>query len=285
MGKTIRHKHMRCAVLFIVILTGIFLAGCQGRTGMNQTSIQSDQIRQEAMSPVGSGPVVTKADEMPGRQISWQAQLAVEVDDVEEAMQSIGNICQEQGGYVVNSSFSRKDDRYSGEVTVKVLQEKMEEAADQVGKQGVLLNRTVQGRDVTEEHYDAQARLKVMQAKEERLIALLGQSSSIKDLLEVEKELGLVRTDIETLQGRIRLIENTTAYASIRIILSQTQPAYLKTPSTLSGKAANTLINSINTMMILLGRVVIGFIYLLPWLLVVGIIVLVIRRIRRGKIK
>src|SRR5207237_9627845 len=57
---------------------------------------------------------------------------------------------------------------------------------------------------------------------EQRLIEILKtKSKAVADLLEVEKELGRVREEIETMQGELKFMDSQVAFATVTITLAE----------------------------------------------------------------
>src|SRR5947207_7483036 len=57
---------------------------------------------------------------------------------------------------------------------------------------------------------------------EQRLIEILKtKSKDVADLLQVEKELGRVREEIETMQGELKFMDSQVAFATVTITLAE----------------------------------------------------------------
>jgi len=137
--------------------------------------------------------------------------------------------------------------------------------------------------DVTEEYYDSQARLKVLESKEARLIALLDKAVNITDIVAIENELAKVRSDIEVIQGRLQYLTNSTSFSTINIELKQAIPGHVKAPQGTTGKAWKALINSINNLIDFGSGLIVFLAAALPWLVILAVIYLIIRSIRKKR--
>ena len=82
-----------------------------------------------------------------------------------------------------------------------------------------VLSEQISARDVTEEYTDVDARLRNLQAAETQLLALLEKADTVEDLLKVENRLADVREEIERLQGRLNVLEDRIALATIHVLL------------------------------------------------------------------
>src|SRR5262249_19768376 len=85
------------------------------------------------------------------------------------------------------------------------------------------------GQDVTEEYIDLEARLRAKRALEMQFLEIMKQAHKVSDALEVQTQLGEVRTEIEQLEGRRRFLENQSALSTIKVTLSAPPPVVVAT--------------------------------------------------------
>lgn len=144
------------------------------------------------------------------RKIAYTAALAVNVASVPAKVEQAIRTAVEMGGYM-----SERGDR---KLTVRVPVDRFEEYLAAIEALGTVINRLVRGKDVTEEYQDLEIRLKNGEKALERLRALLERAEGVKDVLEIEKEIQRVTTEIETLKGRIRYLSEVTALATVEVL-------------------------------------------------------------------
>src|SRR5438552_4336968 len=108
------------------------------------------------------------------------------------------------------------------EVEVKVLQENLDSFLKKIRGLGELKNQTLGTEDVTKAYFDADARLKNARVMEQRLIDMLKtKTGKVSDLLQVEKELGRVRGEIEKMQGDLKYWDSQVQFATAAISLAE----------------------------------------------------------------
>jgi hypothetical protein len=204
-------------------------------------------------------------------------------------MERIAALCAENGGYTVNSHISRDEQRFSARLSIKVPEEKLDGITASISQLGEVTDKVISARDVTEEYYDAEARLKVLQAKEERLLGLMEKANNISDIISIENELGKTRGELEVLAGRLQLLNNSIDYSLIEIELVQALPGAVQAPQGTLGKALRGLVASLNSLISFAGNTVIAIFVILPWALVLFLLVLlsryVYKRLRHSRIK
>ena len=144
------------------------------------------------------------------RKIIRNADITVELENPEGAKQRLSSIAESSGGFIVTSeSQQRGDSGMHITVTMRVPAAQFGPAVDSIRSMGGrILQDKVTGQDVTEEYIDLQARIRTKQALEAQFLEIMKQAMSISDALEVQRQIAVVRTEIEQLEGRRSFLEN-----------------------------------------------------------------------------
>ena len=74
---------------------------------------------------------------------------------------------------------------------------------------------------MTEKYIDVEARLKNNYALRDRLKQLLEKAINVKDILEIEKELNRVQSDIDSMEGTIKLLKGQVDFATLDLSLKK----------------------------------------------------------------
>lgn len=167
------------------------------------------------------GSAVPAADA--NRKLVRNAQVELEIVKFDEAVQKITVFAAEDRGYIATSSSQKQaNGKLHGDVVVKVLPEKLDGFLLKLRGLGELKNQTLGSEDVTKQYFDTDSRLKNARVMEQRLIDILKtKSSKVADLLEVEKELGRVRAQIEEMQGALKYMDAQVQFATVTITLAE----------------------------------------------------------------
>lgn len=143
--------------------------------------------------------------------------MEVEVVDVGKSLDNIGNMSSDMGGWVVGSSRSHK---YLGAISVRVPAERLDEAKQWIRNIASDVKSEVStSKDVTDEYVDKTSRLKTLRATEDSLLKLMERSKTVKEALSVRDSLTSVQADIEALEGRVKFLEQTSAFSLINVKL------------------------------------------------------------------
>ena len=126
---------------------------------------------------------------------------------------------------------------------------KFDSFLDEVAKLGVAENRTQTAQDVTEEYVDLEAQITNKKRLEERIVALLKDSTGkIKDVIEVEHELARVRGEIEQMEGRLRYLTNRTDFTTVSISAREEENYVPPAAPTFTNRIAQAWTSSIDAL-------------------------------------
>ena len=144
--------------------------------------------------------------------------MSIVVDEIQAAIDDIARIADEAGGWMVSSDHSLK---HAGSISIRVPATGLDSVVETLRDLAIdVESETNSSQDVTDEYYDLQSRLKNQRATEEALIKLLEKAEHVQYALEVQRELTNVQENIERMLGRIKLLEETSAYSLITVHLS-----------------------------------------------------------------
>jgi hypothetical protein len=171
----------------------------------------------------GAKPAETPAPEVANRKLIRNATVELEIVSFDDAVQKITAFANEERGYVATTNSEKQaNGKLRGQVIVKVLPENLDRFLQKVRGLGELKNQTLGTEDVTKAYFDTDARLKNAHVMEQRLIDMLKtKTGKVADLLQVEKELGRVREEIEKMQGELKYWDSQVQFATVTISLAE----------------------------------------------------------------
>ncbi|HZG61264.1 MAG TPA: DUF4349 domain-containing protein [Anoxybacillus sp.] len=207
------------------------------------------------------------------KMVIYHAEIRMEVKEFQKVQQTIEQLVQSQGGYIVQANvYESEDHRLEGTVTTRIPQAKFQTFLGQLEKLAMKVHsRHVTGQDVTEEFVDLESRLKSKQAVEERLYQFLKEAKDTKDLLAISNDLARVQEEIEQIKGRMKYLQNQSDLSTVTIHLFENK---VIVPD-LENKDLNTwertkkqFISSVNLLLSLFSGLVVFIIGNLPILVV-----------------
>ena len=176
-----------------------------------------------AAKEVGRNPAETPVPALANRKLIRNAKVELEIVRFDDAIQEITTFANEERGYVATSSSEKQaNGKLKGEIVVRVLPENLDHFLQKIRVLGELKNQTLGTEDVTKAYFDTDSRLKNARLMEQRMIDMLKKKSDdINDLLQVEKELGRVREQIEQMQGDLKYWDSQVQFATVTIQLTE----------------------------------------------------------------
>src|SRR5215211_129636 len=165
----------------------------------------------------------TPASEVLNRKLIRNANVELEIVSFEDALQKVTVLANEERGYVATTSSQKQaNGKLRGQVIVKVLPDNLDRFLQKIRGLGELKNQSLGTEDVTKAYLDTDARLKNARVMEQRLIEMLKtKTGKVSDLLQVEKELGRVREEIEKMQGELKYWDSQVQFATVTISLAE----------------------------------------------------------------
>jgi anti-sigma factor RsiW len=163
------------------------------------------------------------APQLANRKLIRNATVELEIVSFDNAVQKITAFANEDHGYVATTDSEKQaNGKLRGQLVVKVLPENLDRFLQKLRSLGELKNQTLGTEDVTKAYFDTDARLKNAHVMEQRLIDMLKtKTGKVSDLLQVEKELGRVREEIEKMQGELKYWDSQVQFATVRISVAE----------------------------------------------------------------
>ncbi len=150
------------------------------------------------------------------------AHIRMEVAVYEKARLQIDSLTKHYKAWVQTENLYNYDYRISNDMSLRVpsvnldnLVTSLQAIAKKIEYQGV------ETTDVTEEYIDVQSRLKNQKLVEQKFLGLLRRTDSIDDILKIETKLAEVRGQIESIEGRLKYLNNRVDYSTIYLNVFQ----------------------------------------------------------------
>jgi len=151
----------------------------------------------------------------PERKRIMNAYLELTVEDINTTEKKISRQVLDSGGWIVSSNL------YWGEISlvVKVPAAGFDAFLSDSENIGEVDSKSITADDVTETYFDLKNRIKNKNILRDRFRAYLEKSSSMDDILAVERQLNDVTTEIEQLEGSFRGLNRDINYSTVTFVL------------------------------------------------------------------
>ena len=210
--------------LFFLGLFGFFL-GCSNGGSSDAFKVASnesyaleeaDYATEELEESV---TVIDDATQAPREaKIIKTANLSFESAKPEETHQRFLTLVSQQKGFIASDNAGKDYNRIYRNMVVRVPTENFQALVTGISE-GVPYfdQKTISRQDVTEEFVDLEARLNAKRELEKRYLELLKQARTVKEMLEIERELSTIREEIEAKQGRLKYLQDRVSMSTVSI--------------------------------------------------------------------
>lgn len=220
--------------------------------------------------------------------------LSMQTMEFDAGVEDIQAIVEEYGGFIQSSYVEgqRMFDTYGtrrADFTARIPSEKLQTFIANMDEKFNVINKQQSGEDITDSYYDSQARLNTLKVQEERLLAMLETAGELEYLLQVERELANVRYEIESLNSALTRMENYVALSTVNLSLEEVvkytpvDPA----PATFGERFLQTVSDSLRSFSLSMQNLLLGIVWLLPFLIVLAILLIIVfvifRKVRKNR--
>lgn len=285
-------KHWSQIILVLIILFILIRSNLLGRS--STTSLYSSSygdVADYSFKPLSSSPISEALMPKSSRQVApssstdrlviQDTSLSLQVKDVGQVITDIESATKNLGGFLVNYRLSRPETATSGSIVVRIPEDKRSEALVAFKKMAVkTVSESVVGTDVTDQYVDLQAQLSVLTTTKQKFESILNQATAITDLLNVQRELINLQSQIDSVKGQQKYYEQSAKLSKITINLSTDELAlpYAPTnewrPTVIFKQAVRSMVSSLRG----LGSLAIWSFAYLPIIIPASIIYWLIRR-------
>lgn len=212
------------------------------------------------------------------RKLIKTANLSYEVQELDSAQLKIEAAVTKYGGYIASEeryfSHERENVAITARIPVGYFEAFMAESTVGVEE---FESKSVSAQDVTEEFVDVAARIKTKKEVEQQYIALLDKANNVGEIMDIERELGYIREEIEAAEGRLKYLENSSSFSTVNM----TAFKIVDVPSKYSSKFSNSFNAGWDGFVMLF----VGLTALWPFLIIGTITFFIVRAYRRKKRK
>ncbi|MCK6529555.1 DUF4349 domain-containing protein [Myxococcota bacterium] len=239
--------------------TGEEATGATGETGGDRTAAPGAE-------EAGAVPAATD------RKLIRTGAVSLTVGTWDPFSEALAEQVRTLGGFIGDSDTRRSErEVVSSRVTVRVPAERFEALVAWVQRQGVATSVQIDVQDVTDQWTDVEARLANARRLESRILELLAsRAASLKDVIEVERELARVRETIEQMEGRRRLLRDQIGLSTLVLDVTVTERWTPPVDPSVAQRAKGAFLASVQA----LGGLGRGLVVLgagaLPWVAVLG---------------
>ena len=215
--------------LILYALFFALLCSCSGNYEKDSYSdemadyeLEEESIPVTAQANDGTQVQSIEPNYLSNKKIIKDARIGLEVDDYMQFRSNLDSLIYKLNGYISNDNLSKNDYSLNCDLTIRISAANFVKLISNLETgSGKLLYKNISARDVTEEFIDIEARLKTKKEVEKRYTQLLSRARNIKEILEVEEKLRVIREEIESKEGRLKYLNSQVSFSTIYLQITQ----------------------------------------------------------------
>lgn len=198
----------------IILLT---IIGC----GQNSDSFKMEMASKDKVASTTE----QKTTEVVERKLIKNGQVEFETDNINSTRKTIFEAVKKYKGYVSSDQEFKSPGRKKNTIIIRVPADNFDNLLSNA-TQGVekFESKEIKVKDVTEEFLDVQARLKTKKELEQRFIDLLKEAKNVPEVLEIEKQIAQLRSDIESIEGRLKYLQDRVSFSTLTMTFYENIP-------------------------------------------------------------
>lgn len=283
-------KRRQLTLILALTLLIALLAGCSASPnydsmeGGNMAGMpESDKLNGSGNSNAGSADVLTD------RKLIRKIQMQAETDDMDALLGNIGQRIAQLGGYIESrdiqngSTYDSARYRYAT-LVIRIPAEKLDSFVEQVESESNIISTKETSDDVTLQYVATESRLKVLRTEEERLVTFLSEVKTVSEMLEIEKRLTQVQTEIESITSQLNTFDNLVSYGTVTLSITEVKvfTNVKEEEPTMWEKISEGFMESINGLLGVGEALLVFILGRSPYLILIGAIVAAVLLTIRG---
>lgn len=147
-----------------------------------------------------------------------EATINFQCANVLETKRKLDALVKSYKGYSTNEGQNTYDDRTYYNQTFRVPASALDSLIAKIERLALTIDdKNISSEDVTEEFIDVSARLSTKKELEARYREILKSAKTVEEIIAVERELNNVRSEIESMEGRVNYLQNRVQLSTLHV--------------------------------------------------------------------
>ncbi|HWY12024.1 MAG TPA: DUF4349 domain-containing protein [Bacteroidia bacterium] len=205
-----------------------------GKAGGDEKNPETDKLADVREDGTKTGEPVAGIE----KKLIKNGEVGFQVNDLTATKHKIEIALKTSGGYIAKENSYDYSNNPTDELIVRVPAKDFDRFLAEVltGVEKIDYKR-VDIEDVTEQFVDIEARLRSKRQLETKYAELLTKATNMEDILKIQKEMEIIREEIESAEGRLKYLSNQVGYSTLKI----TYYEHTSTGFNFGGKMGNAL--------------------------------------------
>lgn len=207
---------------FLLIGPALILNFCSNPSDDgNRNTVLAEQSKAIATEPAmydEADPNNIETETIYERKLTKNGSIRFETSNLDKTKQLITNAVASLNGYISNDNTSESDNRTENSLIVRIPADKADSLITVIESNASKIDyKSIDVQDVTEQFIDLDTRVRTKKEVETRYRELLARATSVEEMLKIEEQIGNIRTEIESAEGRLRYLSNQVQYSTLNV--------------------------------------------------------------------
>lgn len=216
----------------------------------------------------------------------YTGMVTIECQNFNETTEIIEALTEQSGGFIQDQNITgQPDQNQSAYYCLRIPSEDFDSFLQGLDQAGTVVGLNKSSENITENYYNVQNYIDSLEKERDRLNELMDSAETTADLIAIEEQLTNVERDLQSYQSDLSYMDLDLQYSQVYVYVNQVD-VISSTSSSPWDKITSAFSNTWYYFVQVLTSLLAGLIYLLPWILAVGIIIALvfwIRKKRSGK--
>ncbi|HLV50714.1 MAG TPA: DUF4349 domain-containing protein [Flavobacterium sp.] len=268
---------MQKTILLLCLIVLFVSCKREESAGYEKTEVLGMALPESEVSATDADYSPNESTENTAQKIIKNGKLQFETSDLDKTAHQIYDAVKKYNGQIQSDREEKSYGSIYRNITIRVSNKDFENLVQDVSAGvGYFDQKDISSEDVTERFIDIEARLKAKKELENRYLELLKKANKISEILEIEKELVIIREEIESRQGQLNYLKNRVAMSTLEVRF------YKQTSETgVTVSYGSKMWHSVKSGFELISSFFLGVLYVWPLLLISGLIFYIFRKRRK----
>lgn len=198
----------------------------QSKDAVGLSSPQAESASSDAVTN-STQPIPTQhVDTNVQRMLTKEGNLSWETSNVDKTHASIVAQAKKSNAYISSDNRFRDEYQMTNKMSIRIPSNQFDNFISSMENDvNNFDEKRIEVIDVTEEYIDVSARMKTKKELELHYYDLLKQTKNVTEILQVEEQLNIVRSEIESADGRLKYLKDKVNMSTIHLSFYETTSA------------------------------------------------------------
>ena len=217
-------KNLRKIIAFIILIS---VMGCENNRPvsepMNRGEVRMEN--EEQARNFNTSKVEADQENNIERKFIKNGHIEFETENLKKTREDIFKAIKNFNAYIATENEFKTTYEISTELVIRVPADDFDKLIQEITIGVKRFDRKqIYVNDVTEEFLDIEARLKTKKELENRYLEILRKANSVIEILEVERQIGELRSEIESFEGRLKFLNSQVSLSTLTVRIYEPIP-------------------------------------------------------------